>query len=264
MKRLTWLFLASLALAAPTLAQAAAGFVTGNVNLRAGPDSEYPAITVVPMGTSVDIQGCTEGWEWCDVITMGARGWVAGTYIQYQYQNQPVVVQEYGANIGIPIVTFVIGTYWDSYYRNRPFYRQRNVWYHRPIISRPPPRPINRPPPRPQPGGGNRPPPRPGIGNPGTRPPTGGNRPSPGQGNRPPPNPGNRPQPGQGNRPQPGQGGNRPSPGQGNQPQPSQGGNRPSPGQGNRPPPNQGNNRPKPQPRPAPTNNNGNGNNNGN
>ncbi|OOG54504.1 SH3 domain-containing protein [Rhodanobacter sp. C03] len=275
MKRLAWLVLSSLALAIPALAQAADGFVTGNVNLRAGPDSEYPLILTVPVGTPVNIQGCTTGWEWCDVITMGTRGWVAGTFIQYQYQNQPVLVQEYGANIGIPIVSFVIGTYWSNYYSNRPFYRQRNVWYRRPIISRPPPRPPHRPPPRPQPGNGNRPP-RPGIGNPGNGhrpspgqgnrpspgqgnrpPPNQGNRPSPGQGNRPPPNPGNRPSPGQGNRPPPNQG-NRPSPSQSNRPPPNQG-NRPSPSQGNRPPPNQGQ-RTKPQARPAPADKSNNGN----
>lgn len=105
---------------------------------------------------------------------MGARGWVAGTSIEYRYQNRPVAVQEYGGSIGIPIISFVIGTYWGNYYSNRPFYRQRNYWYCRPTIGRPPPRPIHRPPPRPQPGGGNRPP-RPGIGNPGN-----GHRPSPG------------------------------------------------------------------------------------
>ena len=224
MKRPAWLVLASLALAVPALAQAADGFVTGNLNLRAGPDSSYPLITTVPAGTAVNIQGCTAGWEWCDVITMGTRGWVAGTYIQYQYQNQPVIVKEYGANIGIPIVSFVIGTYWSNYYSNRPFYRQRNDWYRRPIISRPPPRPIHRPPPRPQPGHGNRPPPRP----------------QPGHGNRPPP------RPAAGN------------PGQGNRPQPAQG-NRPQPGQGNRPPQGQGN-RPKPQTRPAPDDKSKNGN----
>ena len=224
MKRPAWLVLASLALAVPALAQAADGFVTGNLNLRAGPDASYPLITTVPAGTAVNIQGCTTGWEWCDVITMGTRGWVAGTYIQYQYQNQPVIVQQYGANIGIPIVSFVIGTYWSNYYSNRPFYRQRNDWYRRPIISRPPPRPIHRPPPRPQPGHGNRPPPRP----------------QPGDGNRPPP------RPAAGN------------PGQGNRPQPAQG-NRPQPGQGNRPPQGQGN-RPKPQTRPAPDDKSKNGN----
>ena len=213
-KRLLRSFMTTLLLAAPLLAHAADGFVTSNVNLRAGPDQAYPAITVIPNGAPVAIQGCTSGWEWCDVIALGNRGWVAGDYLQYTYQNQPVLVPAYGARIGIPIVSFVIGSYWDSYYRDRPFYRQRNYWYGRPPLNRPPPRPIHRPPPRP-PGGWQRPPSRP---NPGTGP---GHRPRPPGNQRP-----GRPPPGSGQpRPNPGPGGQRP----GGRP----GGDRPAPG--NRP-----------------------------
>ena len=66
--------LASLSLAVPALAHAADAYVTGNVNLRAGPDPAYPLIDRIPAGTEVDVQGCTDGWEWCDVIVFGNRG----------------------------------------------------------------------------------------------------------------------------------------------------------------------------------------------
>jgi uncharacterized protein YraI len=125
MKRPVFALLASLFLLAPLLAHAADGFVTTNVNLRAGPDSSYPRITTIPIGTQISIQGCTDGWEWCDVIAFGNRGWIAGNYLQYNYQNQRVLVPAYGAQIGIPIVSFVIGSYWGNYYRDRPFYVQR-------------------------------------------------------------------------------------------------------------------------------------------
>lgn len=72
MKRLTRFALASLSVASlafPALAQAQAdGYVTGNVDLRAGPDLGYPLIALIPAGTEVSVQGCTDGWEWCDVI----------------------------------------------------------------------------------------------------------------------------------------------------------------------------------------------------
>lgn len=246
MKRMLWSITAALMLMIPAMAFAADGYTTGNVNMRAGPDPDYPLILTLGTGTPVSIQGCTTGWDWCDVIAGGNRGWVAGTYLQYSYNNQPVIVTEYGSQIGIPIVSFVIGTYWGRYYTGRPFYRDRSRWYSRPIPSRPPPRP--RPPIRPP--GGNRPQP-PGGGH---RPPPGGNRPQPPGGNRPqPPGGGNRPQPPGGNRPQPPGGGNRPQPPGGNRPQPPGGGNRPQPpAGGNRP---AQNTRPAPRPNPQKGNN---------
>jgi uncharacterized protein YraI len=141
MKRMGWPVLAALCLAAPALAHAADGYVVDNVNLRAGPDPSYPLVDQLQAGTEVDVQGCTDGWEWCDVIAYGNRGWIAGNYIQYQYQDQEVILPDYGAQIGIPIVAFSIGTYWDSYYRNRPFYGDRRSWYSRPYVRRAPPPP---------------------------------------------------------------------------------------------------------------------------
>lgn len=145
MKRLLWGALASLLLAVPSLAQAATGYVTGNVNLRAGPDAGYPLIALLPAGTDVDVQGCTAGWEWCDVIAYNNRGWIAGNYIQYDYRDRYVLLPSYGARIGIPIVSFVIGSYWNNHYRGRPFYKNRSYWYHRPYVRRPPPPPIRHP-----------------------------------------------------------------------------------------------------------------------
>jgi len=144
MRRFAWLATLPL-LALPLATLAADGYTTGNVNLRAGPDTSYPRLDTLPAGAPVDIQGCTSGWEWCDVVFQGERGWVAGNFIQYQYENQDVLVPQYGAQIGIPIVTFVIQTYWDNYYRNRPFYHERQRWYARPMPHRPPPRPVHRP-----------------------------------------------------------------------------------------------------------------------
>ncbi|MBB6187164.1 SH3 domain-containing protein [Rhodanobacter sp. MP7CTX1] len=145
MKRLVWCALAALSLAIPVLAQAQDAYVTDNVDLFAGPDPSYPLVAQIPAGTEVGVQGCTDGWEWCDVIAYGSRGWVAGNYIQYDYQNQPVLLPMYGAQIGIPVVTFVIGDYWDRYYRSRPFYGDRATWYNRPYVRRPPPPPSRYP-----------------------------------------------------------------------------------------------------------------------
>ena len=166
---------------AAAFAQAQA-VTTSSVNLRAGPARDYPVVSQLPGGLPVTVMGCVAGYSWCDVATPNLRGWVYAGRLNYAYQGNPVPVLSYGTAIGLPIVTFSIGTYWGNYYRGRPWYRDQSRWAHRP-----PPRP-----------GAGRPPGKPpgGPGGPGGRPP----------GARPPGNAGGRP-PGRSNARPPGGGG---------------------------------------------------------
>jgi uncharacterized protein YraI len=147
----------ALAMSVPAQAQSADGYLNGDIALRAGPALEFPEIEGLPYGTYVSVQGCTEDWVWCDVIAgPGDRGWVPGDYIDYVYEGEPVVVTEYGPRIGIPIVTFSITNYWNAHYHDRPFYRERSVWFHRDIprhAPAPPHHVAHRKPPPPPPGG---------------------------------------------------------------------------------------------------------------
>jgi uncharacterized protein YraI len=145
MKRLRWIGLALL-LVAPLWARASDGYVTADINLRAGPDVDYPRVATIPAGSRVAIRGCTEGWGWCDVIAFGHRGWMVGDYLRHDVGSRHVLLRDYGVRAGIPVVTFVIGNYWDHHYRGRPFYRQRSYWYQHPIRHRPPPRRVHRAP----------------------------------------------------------------------------------------------------------------------
>src|SRR6188508_3455393 len=99
---------------------AADAIVTGDVILRAGPDPEYPAVADLREGTPVSVQGCVRNYSWCDVAAHGERGWVAGDFLAEDYQGRRVVIREYGVTIGIPVVAFTFGTYWDTHYRSRP------------------------------------------------------------------------------------------------------------------------------------------------
>jgi len=130
-----------LCLSAPLLAQAAEGYVVADISLQAGPDTEYPAITELAAGTPVEVEGCIDGFTWCDVIAGDDRGWVAGSFIQEDYDNQRVIIEDYGPRIGIPIVAFSLGVYWDQHYHSRPFYGQRTQWEGRHIQARQPARP---------------------------------------------------------------------------------------------------------------------------
>ncbi|WP_341990588.1 SH3 domain-containing protein [Azorhizobium sp. AG788] len=105
------------------MASAATGAVAvSNVNLRAGPSTAYPAVTVVPAATPIVTYGCLPGYTWCDVGYGPYRGWVAAPYIQVVYQGAPVVLTAPVApRVGVVVVGFD-RTYWDTYYRAYPWY----------------------------------------------------------------------------------------------------------------------------------------------
>lgn len=108
-----------------------------SVNLRAGPGRDYPLVLRVGPGTPLAVQGCVDGYAWCDVVVPGNyRGWVYAGNISYAYQQERVPLLQYGAVIGLPIIGFSLGSYWGDYYRNRPFYRDRGRWEHRPMPDR--------------------------------------------------------------------------------------------------------------------------------
>lgn len=120
---------AGLLMLAPAIAQAAEGYSTANVNMRAGPSTQYPAVAVIPAGSSVEIRGCLSDVNWCDVEFYGGRGWVSGQYVQALYQQRRVYVgPQYYRPLGIPMIRFSVDNYWDRYYRNRDFYRDRDRW----------------------------------------------------------------------------------------------------------------------------------------
>ena len=54
-------------------AQAAPALATNNVNMRQGPGTNYPVITTIPGGSTVEVSGC-QG-EWCSVSWHGQSGY---------------------------------------------------------------------------------------------------------------------------------------------------------------------------------------------
>ncbi|WP_176083336.1 SH3 domain-containing protein [Martelella sp. HB161492] len=113
---------------------------TSHVNLRAGPATSYPAITVVPAGAGLVSHGCLADYSWCDISYASYRGWVSARYIRIIYQGQSVVLTPaIAVASGVAVITFS-RAYWDRYYVAYPWYGR---W-----AAYPPPRAYAPPPPR--------------------------------------------------------------------------------------------------------------------
>ncbi|MCV0397295.1 MAG: SH3 domain-containing protein [Rhizobiaceae bacterium] len=117
------------ALVVPAAAMADSAFTTADVNMRAGPHVEFPRIATLPAGAAITVHGCTDRWTWCDADWRGLRGWVSARYLEADYGGRRAYLPDYRDVIGLPTVTFEFTTYWDRWYRDRPWYRERNRWY---------------------------------------------------------------------------------------------------------------------------------------
>jgi uncharacterized protein YraI len=123
----------SVALPAGAIAQTA--YTVKSANLRSGPSKDYPLVTRVPGGAELSVAGCLDDWTWCDVSVGDDRGWMYAGNLDYPYQNRRVVILSNGGYVGLPIVPFEAGPYWDTYYRGRPWYGRRSYWVGRPFVS---------------------------------------------------------------------------------------------------------------------------------
>ena len=126
--KLRGLFIAAAMLLMPAAALAAPGIVTTTVSLKAGPGEGFPTVDRIPGGARVNIHGCFRGKAWCDVSWSDDRGWVSSRYLEYLYRNRYVYLPDYVDEIDVPVVPFVLTSYWSSYYAGRPWYHRRAHW----------------------------------------------------------------------------------------------------------------------------------------
>lgn len=127
--------LAVLAAGITAASAASVAVSTANVNLRAGPATSYPVVTVVPQGARIVTHGCVADYAWCDVAFGNHRGWVSANYIQVIYNGGPVVLSAAVAPaVGVTVVSYD-RVYWDTYYAAQPWYRSWTTYY-RPYAPR--------------------------------------------------------------------------------------------------------------------------------
>ncbi len=129
--------LAATVLVASAAAQQA--YTTRQVNLRAGPDRGYPQVAYVRAEQSVYVNGCIDDYRWCDITAGPNRGWAYSKFIEYPYQDRRVLIYDNGPTLALPIVSFILGSYWNDNYRNRPWYGQQDNWNDWRPGKRPPP-----------------------------------------------------------------------------------------------------------------------------
>ncbi len=80
-------------------ANAAPGTITGNVNVRSGPGTNFAVVDVARTGQTVDVQRCQGSW--CYVVKPGPDGWVSSTYLTAG--GRPVNPSNPGLSFGFTI-----------------------------------------------------------------------------------------------------------------------------------------------------------------
>jgi uncharacterized protein YraI len=110
-----------LSMASALAAHAAPGYSTADVNIRSGPDTDFPSVGVIREGDNVDVRGCLNDESWCDVIWDGNRGWVFSEYLAFDYRGEVTPLPDVGLSaFRIPIVAFAATDYWKRHYVGRP------------------------------------------------------------------------------------------------------------------------------------------------
>ena len=102
--------------------------ITRSVNVRSGPNASLPTVTWLLTGTNVNVTGCIANWNWCDVTSGRERGWVYSRYLSMPFQGSAVTILKAGPALGLPVVDFSLGPYWDEHYQRRLWFPQKAQW----------------------------------------------------------------------------------------------------------------------------------------
>ncbi|WP_146589211.1 DUF1236 domain-containing protein [Puniceibacterium confluentis] len=91
--------------ASPALAELTANATT-ELNFRTGPGPQYEIQGVIPAEGVVDVAGCLDDGEWCEVSFDGQTGWAYSAYLTTPVENEPVVLYQRPATLEIQTVTY--------------------------------------------------------------------------------------------------------------------------------------------------------------
>jgi uncharacterized protein YraI len=93
-------------IAAPSMAMALDAVAVTDLNMRAGPGSQYPIVTTIQSNGSVEILGCLEQAKWCQVNWQGNQGWAYSEYLAVTETGEQIFVPQARSVLDIPVVAF--------------------------------------------------------------------------------------------------------------------------------------------------------------
>ena len=93
-------------LAFPNVASALDAVAVTDLNMRAGPGSQYPIVATIQSNGAVEIIGCLEQGSWCEVSWQGNQGWSYSEYLAVTETGEQVFVPQARTILDIPIVAF--------------------------------------------------------------------------------------------------------------------------------------------------------------
>jgi uncharacterized protein YraI len=109
-------FVASAAMLSAAQAQTI-GTATTDLNVRSGPDPQFPVIGMIRENRRATVLGCIEGSRWCQVDIRGRTGWAYSQYMTLRAGDGRIVVREPANVASLPTVTYDAMGYREPTYR---------------------------------------------------------------------------------------------------------------------------------------------------
>ncbi len=83
---------------------------TTNLNLRAGPGSQYPVVGVIGAGQSTLVKGCINQGKWCNVSTGSEEAWAYSDYLAMDSNGTRVILSDRSPDAGVAVVEAPVRT----------------------------------------------------------------------------------------------------------------------------------------------------------
>lgn len=77
---------------------------TTDLNVRAGPGSQYPVIGVLRAGQQATLSDCLQNGKWCTIAEADGQGWVYSDYVTGDFGGTRVVLSQRPADSGVAVV----------------------------------------------------------------------------------------------------------------------------------------------------------------